>query len=240
MLGASQSSSVYLGKNGQDLENGGIVVGEAESTSHLTEWAKRIDGDVIPAGAAEFFCSILRLRGYPDRSADDVRPFTRTSQSFFVCGSSLSSAAAKLDELEHEHTAVVEIPWDCPTEGTAHEFCADRLIEETIRAFDSHRNVVMVIGGNVPRRVEVLSRIPSCLAMITEEVVRRLPISDIYVEGGSTASAVVRRLGWRRLRPVLELAPGIVRMEWCGERQQHITVKPGSYSWPDTMWEHPS
>jgi D-threonate/D-erythronate kinase len=240
MLGPSQSNSIYLRKNGQNLPNQGIVVGEAEITSHLTEWAKLINNDVIPAGAADFFYTILKMKGYPDRSPDSIGPPIRTNQSLFICGSSLSRATAILDGLKHKNTAVVEVPWKFLTDGVAREFCDDSLIEKTIRAFDVHRNVIIVIGGKIPEGVDVLSKIPSCLAKIAEEVMHRLYITDIYIEGGSTASAVVRQLGWKRFKPVLELAPGIVRMELYGEKEQYVTVKPGSYAWPDNMWEYPS
>jgi D-threonate/D-erythronate kinase len=238
MLDPSESNSIYLGKNGQDLTNQGIVIGEAENSSHLIEWAKKVDENVIPAGAADFFYTLLKMKGYAELPIDENNLPIPTDRSLFVCGSSLSRAAVILEGFKHENTAVVEMPCKFLTDEVIRECCDDRWIEKTIRAFDSHRNVIIVIEGNIPKGVEISSKIPSCLAKITDEVMRHLHISDIYIEGGSTASAIVRQLGWKRFIPVHELASGIVRMGLYGEEEQFITVKPGSYSWPDKIWKY--
>jgi D-threonate/D-erythronate kinase len=65
----------------------------------------------------------------------------------------------------------------------------------------------------------------------------RAAVDYLYVEGGSTASTLIRRLGWTRLRVDRELAPGVVSLEVQGEHRRLLTVKPGSYRWPDAVWQ---
>jgi hypothetical protein len=55
------------------------------------------------------------------------------------------------------------------------------------------------------------------------------------VEGGATAAALVRRLGWVRLSVCQEWATGVVSLEIKGQAQPLVTMKPGSYAWPEEI-----
>jgi uncharacterized protein YgbK (DUF1537 family) len=54
-------------------------------------------------------------------------------------------------------------------------------------------------------------------------------IKEIFIEGGSTAAAVLEELNIKKLTPVNELSSGVVRMK---AGNLFITVKPGSYQLP--------
>ncbi len=57
----------------------------------------------------------------------------------------------------------------------------------------------------------------------------------VFVEGGATASAVIRQLGWSSLTVQAELAPGVVVLQPTGFPGMCLITKPGSYSWPDEV-----
>lgn len=240
MLGHTDIDSIQVLKNGKDVARGSIAVGEADTMSQLRDWAKKINNEIIPAGAADFFYAILKERGFDELKVPDQEEPKCAGRALFVCGSSLSKAAVILEGLRHENTTVVEMPCKFLSDSDLQSFCDDRWIEETVRSFDSYRNVIIVVGDEIPKGHAILGQIPPCLAKITDEVVHRIPITDLCIEGGSTASAVVRKLGWNRFIPIQELAPGVVRMEVGNEKKQYITVKPGSYTWPDTIWDYVS
>jgi uncharacterized protein YgbK (DUF1537 family) len=67
-----------------------------------------------------------------------------------------------------------------------------------------------------------------------KEIVQRESIKEIFIEGGSTASAVLQELGIKKLEPINELERGAVRMK-AGDL--FITVKPGSYELPQQIKE---
>ena len=78
------------------------------------------------------------------------------------------------------------------------------------------------------------------LAEAVERILERVEIGELIIEGGSTAYAILERLGIERLVPERELAPGVVRMraEVVGRQGAagfYVTVKPGSYPWPDGL-----
>jgi hypothetical protein len=47
---------------------------------------------------------------------------------------------------------------------------------------------------------------------------------------------VIRRLGWTRLTVLRELAPGVVSLRAEEPQAPPLTMKPGSYAWPDAVW----
>jgi len=74
------------------------------------------------------------------------------------------------------------------------------------------------------------------LAEIAKRIVERTEISELMIEGGATAYAITRKLGWHSFIPQQELAQGILRMQVVGGNDIHLTIKPGSYEWP-AQWK---
>jgi len=70
------------------------------------------------------------------------------------------------------------------------------------------------------------------IAAQVRQALSETTVRELVIEGGSTAYAVLRAVGLKSFVPVEELAPGVVRMR-AGE--MYITVKPGSYAWPEKL-----
>jgi uncharacterized protein YgbK (DUF1537 family) len=88
---------------------------------------------------------------------------------------------------------------------------------------------------------EPLDRTPGAaqrlLANLTDSAasaLRKGNVTTVLLEGGATASAVCRRMGWNLLDVCGELAVGVVHLR-AGE--QDLIIKPGSYLWPDVVWK---
>jgi uncharacterized protein YgbK (DUF1537 family) len=73
------------------------------------------------------------------------------------------------------------------------------------------------------------------LSAAVERVLGRVAVDRLYLEGGATAVAVVRRLGWMRFRVCKEWATGVVSMQVTGQAGPLVSMKPGSYAWPDEL-----
>ena len=64
-----------------------------------------------------------------------------------------------------------------------------------------------------------------------------MSVNELVVEGGATAFAIVEALNYARFTPISELAKGVVRMKINGMNDMYITIKPGSYEFPATVWK---
>jgi uncharacterized protein YgbK (DUF1537 family) len=70
-----------------------------------------------------------------------------------------------------------------------------------------------------------------------ESILERTVIRELVIEGGSTASAILYRLGFTRLKPFHQFGQGVIQMKIKEKPDMNLTLKPGSYAWPDTVWK---
>jgi len=62
-------------------------------------------------------------------------------------------------------------------------------------------------------------------------------VDNLLIEGGATTSAILNQLKVKKLFPFKELDLGIIQMRVDGYPDLCITTKPGSYAWPQEIWE---
>ena len=74
------------------------------------------------------------------------------------------------------------------------------------------------------------------LGELIHRLLEQISIDELFVEGGATSYAILKRLEADRLIPVQQLARGVTRMELDKYTSLKMTVKPGSYKWPETIW----
>ena len=72
------------------------------------------------------------------------------------------------------------------------------------------------------------------MASAVKRILEREKVRELFIEGGSTAAAILNELGIKKLSVVNELQRGIVRMK---AKDLFITVKPGSYELPAAIKE---
>ncbi len=78
----------------------------------------------------------------------------------------------------------------------------------------------------------------SILADAGASLIHAADFAMVMIEGGATATAIMERLNWDRFTVSRELAPGVVALLPAEvEGVPEIVVKPGSYPWPDSLFE---
>ena len=114
---------------------------------------------------------------------------------------------------------------------------AEALSREAVAALRRNSVVVLHIGLPRVREPRAAGLLATHLARIAQLVLGQLEVGQIYVEGGATAVELVRRLGWDRLTVLREVAPGVATLGGGGAPSPCLTIKPGSYTWPDQIRE---
>jgi uncharacterized protein YgbK (DUF1537 family) len=64
-----------------------------------------------------------------------------------------------------------------------------------------------------------------------------VPIARVYAEGGATASELVHCMNWSRLIVENEPAPGVATLSVGNNQSTLLTIKPGTYAWPEQWTE---
>jgi D-threonate/D-erythronate kinase len=205
------------------LAETGIIVGEGETDAELRAWARRVDENTLPVGGAPFFAAWLESRGW--RSGQFRKSSDVGSRVLVVSGS--TSRVVDWAYICAEANAQV-LPMPMPAfDSGSHDSVTD-WVKAVAQALNETGLVVASIGA--ARRLDrsQSSRLVGHLAELAASVLARSRVDQLWLEGGATASAVIRRLGWRSLTVVGELAPGVVQLRPIS-RGPLITVKPGSY-----------
>lgn len=212
----------------EDLLLEGTIVGEAEIASDLERWAHLIDDQTLVAGASGFFAAVLETlhaRGIPNMAYRE--PAGRPS--LFVCGSAYAASRETIRTLEERGGPVSYMPVSLTTSDELDGL--DEWVEDVQSLLDEYGVAIIAIRGSETPLVS-----PAALRDRTALLVQRVNdlehISELFIEGGSTARTILERLELRKFIPVEEKAAGVIRMRMPEHPGLHVTVKPGSYSWP--------
>jgi uncharacterized protein YgbK (DUF1537 family) len=233
LLARGRSFPVAMRPPKAPLPASGIVVGEARTVADLEYWAAKIKSDVLPAGGAEFFAALLRRKGCAT-AADTVKAAESPAptRELFVCGTASKSAREFLKGARACKTPVFSLPselaWGADFTDPAKEVIARRAVS----ALNSQPRVILNIGLPSVREPAASRSLTQYLVQLAERVLRQQEVGHVYAEGGATAAALVRRIGWEHLTVLRELAPGVATLAVEGNDALRLTIKPGSYSWP--------
>lgn len=211
-----------------------IRVPDVSEASHLSEQAQLVDDDTLPAGAAEFFAALLDQNSAESGEVPGIAN-PRADLVLMVCGSQAGwSTRRGADCLRH---GVPVVPM--PRRLFDDDFAAAELLhwaEEVQHAFCASAKVMIAIGG------EKIAGMPPAklidrLARAVEQICKLATVGSLCLEGGATANQVMRHMEWSRLRVGEAVSFGLSPMEVIGKPAPQIYIKPGSYPWPDEIWD---
>jgi D-threonate/D-erythronate kinase len=238
LMQASKHSSIHVGKAGAPLPPEGILVGEANSSRDLKRWAAGWAFGELPAGGAEFFGALLARDGYKEIAAHSREaPAPGAGPHLFVCGTLSESSREFVRAARKCGTPVFSLAREWARGGRKTKTTAEAISREAVVALRRNPAVILHIGLPRVREPRAAGLLATHLVRITQLVLGQLEVGQVYVEGGATAVELVRRLGWDRLTVLREVAPGVATLGGGGAPSLCLTIKPGSYPWPDQIRE---
>lgn len=231
LLGSVDGVPVTWASGHEALEREGIVVSSGDDTRALEGMARRMDAGTLAAGGAEFFAATLRVRlGLTERAtvADEQDPPPR--KVVFVLGSGSRRAREMLERARAEGVPVVGVLPD-PNTPTV----VDGPVTEALDGMKARGRIVLAFDPHVNATDGQVRDLPRRLAALARAVHDRAPEPDIHwlVDGGTTASTVVRVMGWERFAVRGVEGRGLVTLAVLDGSGRLVTVKPGSYPWPE-------
>ncbi len=222
MLHARQQP-VQLRKPDEDLPVRGIVVGEVQDLSDLQKWAHRLPSRTLAAGAAGFFSALLDQRFPVPAPPDDRQSLGKPL--LFISGSTFDRSRDSIKRQLEAGGPVRYMP-ENPGE-TWHDEVASLLQEQ--------KKAILAIDPEWHQFTA--SELRTTMASAIRGILRKAGAAEmeVIIEGGATAYAILQTMNWQTFIPIQELAPGLVRMRVAEAPGLFVTVKPGSYPWPDTI-----
>lgn len=190
----------------------GIVVGEVTQFDDYNYWVDKADKETVLIGAGDFYTALLN-KSYKSQLPQQ---FQMLSPHLYICGTAFKERKEQLKKLG----CISYLP----------EIINEEWLKKTIDIIGKQQKVVIAIDESEISAMELRKT----MAKAVKEILQRKPIKEIFIEGGSTAAAILQELNIKKLSPVNELQRGVVRMK-AGDL--FITVKPGSYELPQQIKE---
>jgi uncharacterized protein YgbK (DUF1537 family) len=216
------------------LPDAGIIVGEAATPREVQRWASLRDSQTLRAGGADFFDASLAVDD-EERIAtvEGALPGQTAQRELFVCGTPSKAARQFLMAAKQRKIPIFSLPLELSWGAEFTPAAAAAISRRAVAAFQSHRRVILSVGLPPVRETAAARRLSGCLTEICALLLQQVKVERVFAEGGTTATELVRRIGWSRLSVMRELAPGVAVLAVEGDKSLLLTIKPGSYLWPD-------
>jgi len=209
-----------------------LLIGQTDTSEKVRDWARARHESVLPVGGSEFFGALLAEE--LNCAAPIVEEFQfGGDKQLFICGTASKAGHDLVRSARKARVPVFTLPqemmWGQDFSEGAHRAISQRVVE----AFSKGRRVVLGVGLPTVHNVQAARRLSENLVDIAEQVLRQVEIKYVFAEGGATSAELVRRMKWSRLEVRREWAPGVATLAGADANPLWLTIKPGSYSWPE-------
>ena len=237
-MGENSRNNTFVISKGELMPDHGLIIGNTADETDLDHWAGRVDEETVMAGGSSFFNALLRKIKVHDIPTDPVG-FVFGKKVIYVCGSAFPMSRSVVENARRDGQYVSYMP--------SKMFCtpADQTLylaqweEDILKGIQSCGAVIIAVNTIEEPSVENLSsELGKTIATVVDNVMQRVQLEELVIEGGATASAIIDKLEYRKFHPTQELAPGVIRMKVEENKNLHLTMKPGSYSWPSSIWKY--
>ncbi|MDD3320844.1 MAG: four-carbon acid sugar kinase family protein [Paludibacter sp.] len=225
-------TEIHTGKITQ-LKEIGLSVPDCTSVADLQNCCKLLNDNTLLCGSAAFFEQILIFTktGIPKGTQTQ---FNVKSNFLMICGSTHPQSQQYLEELSLSGLPVYGFPDSLLQENTRQESIA-LWIQELITSWEKHRKLILYVSFEKVLFPDSSKILKSRMDQIVSGILSNCEINELLIEGGATAYGILNLINWKTLNPVQELAPGVLRMQVASTPSVHLTIKPGSYLWPENL-----
>jgi uncharacterized protein YgbK (DUF1537 family) len=210
-----------------------ITIVDAASEEDLNCAAGLKNHETILAGSAAFFTAYLEsLKRIPLAAGASIPDLKKV---LFVRGSAFNKSRDEVEKAAASGANVTCLsPLIIDTPGYKEKI--DNYSSELISALKKGENTILAIGEPVLRGKEAAGKIKDLMSDVVRNVLSAVNVNELVIEGGATTSAVLGKLKYTQFVPTLEYAPGVVRMKLRNMENMYVTIKPGSYQFPEQLW----
>lgn len=240
LLAAPESFLLRVVNGDRALDNDTIVIGEASTPADVRNWAEFCDATLLPAGGSEFFNALLAGTSGANPPAGQPALEAVAGPEFFISGTSTREARQFVQAEKRRRTPVFSLPQELAWGAEFTPAAVAAVAQRVAAAFEEKPRVILAVGLPTVRDIAVARKLSKSVVRVAEQVMRRVPVSRVFAEGGATAAELVRRMGWARLTVLRELAPGVASLKVdSGDDALLLTIKPGTYAWPAEWTSRP-
>ena len=171
----------------------------------------------------------------PPKCTPGVDPLSLniSERVLLVSGSASTTSSRTIESWKQKGIPVLRIPTSLFESENSSDLLIRTWMQTVIKSFQLKSRVVVNIGHPLKRSGNLKKHLRFHLAELTSRVLSNYSLDHLWVEGGSTASTLIRHLRWNQFEVLGNLSPGVVTLRQFKKELPLITLKPGSYTWPD-------
>ncbi len=225
--------SVYSQKHSEILKHEGLIIGDVADIDDLKIWATKVNKNMLLAGGSGFFTALLDSLVIPDPIAKIMPPRPFTAPMLIISGTSFGQSRESIKKLKTVGQPVSYMPEAIITNTSPGDSDYNLWCDEIVNYIKTSGKAIIAIDHDIAKADAKDLRLKT--ATIVQMVFERITINELLIEGGSTAAAILKALCLYRFFPVQELATGVIRMQTENKPDLYVTLKPGSYTWPQAV-----
>ncbi len=215
-----------------EIGNTGIFVPDCTSPEELQACCALINDKTLLCGSAAFFEQFL-LYNKIGKRIEKLVPFSVSTSFLMICGSIHPQSRKFQDKMAALGCPVHYFPTAILQENITNDLI-ESWATELIDVWKKNLKLVLAISTEKIEFPKSSLILKSRMNLIAAEILKKCKVDEVFIEGGATAYGILNLLDWKTLSPVQELGPGVVRMK-VSNQMCHLTIKPGSYQWPEYM-----
>ncbi|MEH6304385.1 four-carbon acid sugar kinase family protein [Olivibacter sp. CPCC 100613] len=232
MLGAQ--GEVQIKSHHEVFPKKGLVIGELSSEEDMHKWLQIAPEDVLFVGGSSAFIAFLehRTKSVKNEKADENQVFTGFKRpSLYVCGSNYEKSIQRIQAWRMANEPVCYLPV-IQSGKMIDEGELLRWKERVNAALTYHQKAIIAFDNELVSKMDLAPGfLRDSMAKIMNDLLNELSIQELVIEGGATAGAILAHRQIGQLKPLEELAPGVIRCSIPKDPEIWITLKPGSYPW---------
>jgi len=226
----NQITEIHTG-NIHTITGEGLFIPDCSTVEELITSSKLSGNERLLCGSAAFFEQVLLQKGIVSILKDQQK--TSISSDFLlISGSTHSTSRDFSNQMLKRECPVMAFPPAMLQQEVENTVIDDWADELKVVWSKKHKLVLTISEKNIsfPDSSSVLKQ---RMSMVVRSLVEHCDIKELLIEGGATAYSILNILNCKTLIPVQELSPGVIRMENSLFPTMHLTIKPGSYRWPE-------
>ena len=216
---------------GDKIPSNGILSGDVAKMEDFNFYLQQITHRDLLCGAADSFSLFLaKIFQAVNKSK---KPVSNKEYQVVFNGSSIKNATEKRNFSASNFVQVT-----CPAYSNDQDSDPVEWFSEILNLLEQKKKVAVEIPHPVVQSrtaSDFYLKIFATLAVYITKNIARQSI-HFWLTGGETAVAIMEGLSASQLELIAQMSPGSVTFETIDNRKMHLTVKPGSYAWPDFLY----
>ena len=217
----------------KEINSNGIFIPNCESNEALATCFNLYNEDMIIAGSAAFFEQFL-INKKLARVQVAQKTYNLSSNYLLVSGSTHPNSIAFSATLEKKHVPLIVFP-EVLLQNKLNKTALNEFVNSISEVYKDHERMILRISNDRIQLENSALNLKIRMSLIAKKLIESTNVNEIFIEGGATAYDLLETLQWKSFTPIAEIAPGVVRMQFDSNPKKYITIKPGSYQWPEGL-----